>query len=139
MAEKDYKKILFELEQGADGYPPDRWESVWAYAIEPGLYRVDNIPFYIKGISSDDVVSAEGESRLQQNGRFNRLGNFCRWNSNKKLRSRYSLRRALETANRKYLVGGWRHMDYCNDNSIAQIHRVASANERTGEYISRVR
>ena len=53
------KKIWFELEQDADGYPPDKWEGLWADEVGPGLYRVDNIPFYVKGISSGDEVSAE--------------------------------------------------------------------------------
>lgn len=30
MADEKYKKISFELEQDADGYPPDRWESLSA-------------------------------------------------------------------------------------------------------------
>lgn len=61
MADENYKKISFELEQDENGYPPDKWENLWAVETEPGLYRVDNIPFYVKGISSGDVVSAEGE------------------------------------------------------------------------------
>lgn len=58
MADENFKKISFELEPDADGYPPDRWESLWALEDEPGLYRVDNIPFYVKGVSSGDVVTA---------------------------------------------------------------------------------
>ena len=53
------KKITFELQRDEDGYPPDKWESLWAYETELGLYCVDNIPFYVRGISSGDVVSAE--------------------------------------------------------------------------------
>ena len=34
MTEK-YKKILFELQQDEDGYPPDKWESLWAYETAP--------------------------------------------------------------------------------------------------------
>ena len=52
-------KILLELKRDEDGYPPDRWESLWADTLEDHLYRVDNIPFYVKGISSGDVISAE--------------------------------------------------------------------------------
>ncbi len=59
MAEENYKKVSFELQQDEYGYPPDGWEVLWADEIEPGLYLVDNIPFYVKGISSGDVVSAE--------------------------------------------------------------------------------
>jgi hypothetical protein len=66
MAEEDYKKIVFELEQDADGYPPDKWESLWGYAVEDGQYCIDNIPFYAKGVSSGDVVTVVSkEGRLQ--------------------------------------------------------------------------
>jgi hypothetical protein len=60
------KKISFELEQDADGYPPDKWEILWGKETSPGLYCIDNIPFYAKGISSGDVVAAEPqEGQLQ--------------------------------------------------------------------------
>jgi hypothetical protein len=61
MADKNYKKIVFELEQDEEGYPPDKWESLWAYETEPGLYSIDNIPIYVKGISSGDIVATELE------------------------------------------------------------------------------
>jgi hypothetical protein len=61
MADEVFKKISFELEQDADGYPPDKWESLWASEAEGGLYSVDNIPFYVKGISSGDKVSARAD------------------------------------------------------------------------------
>lgn len=34
-------------------------ENLWAAALEDGRYRIDNIPFYIYGISFGDVVRAE--------------------------------------------------------------------------------
>ncbi len=58
MTEK-YKKILFELQQDEDGYPPDKWESLWAYETAPGLLKIDNIPIFVKGISNGDIVAAE--------------------------------------------------------------------------------
>lgn len=54
-------KIGFEIQQDEYGYPPDRWESLWAYEFGPGLYCVDNIPFYVKGISSGDLISAKSD------------------------------------------------------------------------------
>jgi Domain of unknown function (DUF4265) len=54
-----YEKVIFRLQQDADGYPPDDWESLWAYEVEPGLYSIDNIPFFARGVSWGDVVSAE--------------------------------------------------------------------------------
>jgi hypothetical protein len=61
MPDENYQKVSFELEQDEYGYPPDRWERLWASEVEPGLYCIDNIPFYVKGISSGDVVSANGD------------------------------------------------------------------------------
>jgi hypothetical protein len=61
MEDEKYRKIAFELEQDENGYPPDRWETLWAYETESGIYCVDNIPFYVKGISSEDLVSAESD------------------------------------------------------------------------------
>lgn len=67
MADENFVKIAFELQQDEDGYPPDRYQTLWAVALERGgLYRLDNIPFYVKGVSSEDVVLAEWkEDRLE--------------------------------------------------------------------------
>jgi hypothetical protein len=56
---KEYKKIAFYLEQDDEGYPPCNVETLWVTEIEPGLYRIDNIPFYVQGISFKDIVSVE--------------------------------------------------------------------------------
>jgi hypothetical protein len=61
MADENYKKVVFQLEQDEDGYPPDNWESLWAKEVEPGLYSIDNIPIFVKGISNGDIVAAEQE------------------------------------------------------------------------------
>jgi hypothetical protein len=52
------KKIQFELEQDDDGYPPFRAESLWAEDLGDNKYRVDNIPFFARGISFGDIVLA---------------------------------------------------------------------------------
>jgi hypothetical protein len=61
MDDDGYRKVSFELEQDEDGYPPDRWENLWTFEADEGLYCVDNIPFYVKGISSGDLISTEGD------------------------------------------------------------------------------
>ena len=64
-----YRKIHFKLEKDEDGYPPDEWESVWAIEEETGRYKVDSIPFFIKGLSTDDVISAstvDGELHFKE-------------------------------------------------------------------------
>ena len=59
MTDKNHKKVVFRLEQDEEGYPPDNWESLWAYETEPSLYSIDNIPIFVKGISSGDIVAVD--------------------------------------------------------------------------------
>jgi len=50
------EKIFFEiLTENSDEYET---ESIWAFPVA-GSYKLDNIPFYVKGVSLGDVVSAE--------------------------------------------------------------------------------
>ena len=57
--DQNYEKVIFRLQKDSDGYPPDDRESLWAYEVEPGLYSIDNVPFFARGISWGDVVSVE--------------------------------------------------------------------------------
>lgn len=41
-----------------DGYPPEEWEGLWAIPMGDGRFKVDNIPFYAKNLSCDDIVEA---------------------------------------------------------------------------------
>jgi hypothetical protein len=34
-------------------------ETLWAKEVGPNLFRIENSPFFIFGISADDIVSAE--------------------------------------------------------------------------------
>ena len=63
----NHVKILFENED-EDGKVD--LESVWAMPVDDG-YRIDNIPFYAKGVSLNDII----EASLDQGGmlRFDRL------------------------------------------------------------------
>jgi hypothetical protein len=51
-------KILFDLER-VDDYPPFEVESVWAVKIVDDMFRIDNIPFYVRGLALGDVVRAK--------------------------------------------------------------------------------
>lgn len=49
-------KVVFNLD-------PDSWhahssESLWAQATGDGTYRLENVPFFVKGVSYHDVVRA---------------------------------------------------------------------------------
>lgn len=50
-------KIFFDLDRD-DDYPPFEVESVRAVKIVDGMFRIDNIPFYVRGIALGDVVRA---------------------------------------------------------------------------------
>jgi hypothetical protein len=66
--EDSHVKILFELEQDDDGYPPEKWESLWAIPVSENTFKLDNIPFYVPRVSCDDIVTAkkQGEEYLFQ-------------------------------------------------------------------------
>lgn len=51
-------KIIFNIEQDEDGYPPVSFESLWAFPLNNGNYIIDNIPFFIYGIAAGDEISA---------------------------------------------------------------------------------
>lgn len=51
-------RIRFDLPVQEEGYPPVRHESLWAIPQGEGRFIVDNIPFYVRGVSSGDVVLA---------------------------------------------------------------------------------
>lgn len=55
----DAQKVVFRLAQDEFGYPPTDAEIVWTHKLPNGNYRVDNIPFYIRGISSEDEIAAD--------------------------------------------------------------------------------
>jgi hypothetical protein len=41
-----------------DGWPPSTAEWLWAEDLGGGLFRIDNVPIFARGISSNDVVRA---------------------------------------------------------------------------------
>ena len=51
-------KILFRLEKEDELWPPAEVESVWAEEVCEGIYRILNIPFFVKGLGFGDEVSA---------------------------------------------------------------------------------
>ncbi len=51
-------KILVHT-KAEDGYPPEEWEGLWATPVGGGRFKIDNIPFYAKNLSCDDIVEAK--------------------------------------------------------------------------------
>lgn len=54
----DMVKVIFLLQRDAEGYPPAEAEGLWATPLGHGRFKLDNIPFYAKGISTEDIVEA---------------------------------------------------------------------------------
>nr|WP_160250268.1 DUF4265 domain-containing protein [Mixta theicola] len=52
------EKIFFNLTV-VDDYPPVSTESLWAEKLTSGNYRIQNIPFYSKDVSFNDVISVK--------------------------------------------------------------------------------
>jgi hypothetical protein len=52
-------RVIFKLTKDGSGYPPADTESLWAKPIGNGKFKIDNIPFYVMGISSDDEVEVD--------------------------------------------------------------------------------
>ena len=53
-------KILVNT-QPSDGYPPEEWEGLWAIPLGCNRFKIDNIPFYAKELSCDDIIEANEE------------------------------------------------------------------------------
>lgn len=54
----EHVKIMIFTEP-EDGYPPEEWEGLWAIPLGNKTFRLDNIPFYARNISCDDIIEAD--------------------------------------------------------------------------------
>lgn len=52
-------KMLFELEQDESGYPPAHVEGIWVAPSGNDVYEIDNIPFFVRGLSVGDKVTGK--------------------------------------------------------------------------------
>lgn len=55
-------KIIFKLDQDEDGYPPAGYEGVWARHEGENRFKIDNIPFFTREATTDDIVEAAEEN-----------------------------------------------------------------------------
>jgi hypothetical protein len=69
--DSDLVKITIQLVKDDSDYPPADFEHVWARTVGPGLYKLDNIPFFARGLRVGDVVSAN--ARDDQEPLFSRV------------------------------------------------------------------
>ena len=57
--EQEMVKIGFKLDRDQGDYPPADWEWMWASRVSDSTFKLDNAPFFAKGISAGDIVAAE--------------------------------------------------------------------------------
>lgn len=55
----DPVKIRFVLDQEEDGWPPAGSEGIWAVPLGGNLYRVDNTPWFVRGVAAEDTIEAD--------------------------------------------------------------------------------
>lgn len=49
-------KVIFELPQDDDGWPPAGSEGLWALPVTPDVVRLDNTPFFVRGVATGDLI-----------------------------------------------------------------------------------
>lgn len=52
----NHVKVHFWMAVDEDGWPPAGVESLWAVVLGDGTVRLDNTPWYVRGVASDDIV-----------------------------------------------------------------------------------
>ncbi|MEU5193624.1 DUF4265 domain-containing protein [Streptomyces scabiei] len=55
----DHVKVHFRIDVDEDGWPPASVESLWAVDLGDGTVRLDNTPWFVRGVASDDIVRVE--------------------------------------------------------------------------------
>lgn len=55
-------KVRFALERDEDGWPPAESEGLWAEPVDGELYRLDNTPWFVRGVAADDLIEAQPDA-----------------------------------------------------------------------------
>ncbi|MGW5104383.1 DUF4265 domain-containing protein [Streptomyces sp. NPDC004100] len=55
-----YVKVHFRMEV-EDDWPPVPVESLWAVDLGDGTVRLDNVPWFVRGVACGDVVAIEAD------------------------------------------------------------------------------
>jgi Domain of unknown function (DUF4265) len=65
-----FVKVVFELARDEDGWPPAASEGLWAVPVSPDVVRLDNTPFFARGVAADDLIRVrrEADGRLRAAG-----------------------------------------------------------------------
>ena len=56
MDNEELVRVVFELTVKPDGYPPYSAETLWARRRGDGFFVLANVPFFVLGLSSADII-----------------------------------------------------------------------------------
>lgn len=68
-------KVHFRMDIDEDGWPPASVESLWAVDLGNGTVRLDNTPWFVRGVASGDIIKVglDGDGVLWAGRRSVRL------------------------------------------------------------------
>ncbi|MFE9765999.1 DUF4265 domain-containing protein [Streptomyces sp. NPDC005808] len=55
----DHLKVHFRMDVDEEGWPPASVESLWAVDLGDGSTRLDNTPWFVRGVASGDIIRVE--------------------------------------------------------------------------------
>ncbi len=55
-------KVRFALERDQDGWTPAESEGLWAEPVDGDLYRLDNTPWFVRGVAAGDLIEAQPDA-----------------------------------------------------------------------------
>ncbi|WP_433794628.1 DUF4265 domain-containing protein [Actinoplanes sp. CA-252034] len=54
-------EVHFDLPRDGDDWPPVEVESLWAETVGDGVVRLTNVPWFVRGVASGDLVRVEAD------------------------------------------------------------------------------
>ncbi|GIE75141.1 hypothetical protein Aph02nite_10910 [Actinoplanes philippinensis] len=76
-ANEQFVKVVFELQQDDDGWPPVGREGLWAVPVTADTVRLDNTPWFARNVASGDLfrVHRSEDGQLVADERLEWSGN----------------------------------------------------------------
>jgi len=57
--------VVFQFDVDGDGWPPVAAETVWAFDLGGGRFRIDNPPWVVRNLAVGDIVEAQAPATDQ--------------------------------------------------------------------------
>ncbi|MFE7510299.1 DUF4265 domain-containing protein [Streptomyces sp. NPDC057540] len=74
----NHVKVHFRMDMDEDGWPPAGVESLWAVDLGDGTVRLDNTPWFVRGVAGGDIIKVELDSEgLLWSGETVRASEHC--------------------------------------------------------------